>query len=124
MFKSHPSRLNDIESFETLQNMSINVVSSQVGNILVFVRAAKEYTGRIRLYLYHVVAENEKHWHGFGMIQGFLNAAYFCYTCLKPYINKYSHTCATLCDVCLHDNCLESEVQVGCPSCGRVSRLL
>lgn len=79
MFKGHPSRLNDIESVETLQNMSINVVSSQVhvGNILVFVRVAKEDTGRIRLYLYHVVAENEKHWHGFGMIQEFLNAAYF-----------------------------------------------
>lgn len=54
------------------------MVSSQVGNILVFVRVAKEDTRRTRLYLNHVVAENEKRWHGIGMIQGFLNAAYFC----------------------------------------------
>lgn len=76
MFKGHPSRLNDIEPFETLLNVSINVVSSQVGNILVFVRVAKEDTRRTRLDLYHVIAENEKHWHGIGMIQGFLNAAF------------------------------------------------
>lgn len=116
--------LNDIEPFETLLNVSINVVSSRVGNK--FVRVTKEDTGRTRLYLYHMETENEKHWHGIGRIQGFFNAAYFCHTCLKPYKNKYSHTCATSCDVCLYDNCPESEVQVGCPcpSCGRVCRSL
>lgn len=52
------------------------------------------------------------------------NLGNFWYACLKPYKNKYSQTCATLLDVCLNDTCLESEVQVGCPSCGRVSCLL
>lgn len=114
--------LNDIEPFETLLNVNINVVSSRVGNK--FVRVAKEDTERISLYLYHVETENEKHWHGIGNIQGFFNAAYFCHTCLKPYKTKRAHSCATSCDVCLHDNCSESELQVGCLSCGRVCRSL
>lgn len=98
MFKGHPSRLNDIESFETLQNMSINVVSFQVGNILVFVRVAKEDTGRIRLYLYYVVAENEKHWHGFGMIQGFLNLCGLFLICVFETIQKqiFTNVCDSL----------------------------
>lgn len=78
--------LNDIEPFETLLNVNINVVSSRVGNK--FVRVAKEDTERISLYLYHVETENEKHWHDIGNIQGFFNAAYFCHTCLKPYKTK------------------------------------
>uniref|UniRef100_A0A8W8MKN2 Uncharacterized protein n=1 Tax=Magallana gigas TaxID=29159 RepID=A0A8W8MKN2_MAGGI len=114
--------LNYIEPFETLLNVNINVVSSRVGNK--FVRVAKEDTERISLYLYHVETENEKHWHGIGNIQGFFNAAYFCHTCLKPYKTKSAHSCATSCDVCLHDNCSESELQVGCLSCGRVCRSL
>lgn len=44
--------LNDIEPFETLLNVSINVVSSRVGKK--FVRVRKEDTERTRLYLYHM----------------------------------------------------------------------
>lgn len=111
--------LNDIEPFENLLDVSVNVVSSRVGNK--FVRVAKE-SERTRLYLYHVESENEKHWHGIGSIQGFFSAAYFCHTCLKPNKTKVKHTCATSCDVCLHDNCIETETKVGCVSCSRVCR--
>lgn len=58
--------LNDIEPFENLLNVSINVVSSRVGNK--FIRVIED-TDRSRLYLYHVETENEKHWHGIGSIQ-------------------------------------------------------
>lgn len=64
--------LNGIESFKTLLNVSINVVSSRVGNK--FVRVMKENTKKC-LYLYHVETENEKHWNGIGSIYGFFNAA-------------------------------------------------
>lgn len=74
--------LNDIGPFETLLNVSINVVSSRVGNK--FVRISNENTERTRLYLYHVETKNEKHWHGIGNIQGSFNATYFCHSCLKP----------------------------------------
>lgn len=114
--------LNDIEPFETLLNVSINVVSSRVGNK--FVRVSGMMAERTRLYLYHVETETEKHWHGIGNMQVFFNAGYFCQTCLKPSKNKYGHSCATSCDVCLHDNCVESKVQVVCLSCGRVCRSL
>jgi hypothetical protein len=114
--------LNDIEPFENLLSVSINVVSSRVGNK--FVRAAKEDVERTSLYLYHVETENEKHWHGIGNIQGFFNTSYFCHSCLKPYKNKYEHSCAISCDVCLHNNCPKTEIRVGCQTCGRVCRSL
>lgn len=98
--------LNDIKSFENLLDVSVNVVSSRVGNK--FVRVAKE-TERTRLYLYHIESENEKHCHGIGSIQGFFNGAYFFHTCLKPYKT---------------DNCIETETKVGCASCSRVCRSL
>lgn len=68
--------LNDIEPFESVLKVSINVVSSRVGNK--FVLVTKEDTERTSLYFYNVETENEKHWHGIGNIQGFFNAAYFC----------------------------------------------
>lgn len=43
---------------------------------------------------------------------------------MKPYKNKNGHTCATFCDVCLHDNCPELKVQIGCQDCNRVCRSL
>ena len=49
--------LNDIEPFETLLDVNINVVSSRVGNK--FVRVSKEDTEKSSLYLYHVETENE-----------------------------------------------------------------
>ena len=109
--------LNDIEPFENLLNVSINVVSSRVGNK--FIRVIED-TDRSRLYLYHVETETEKHWHGISSIQGFFNGSYFCHTCLKAYKDKYKHTCSTSCDVCLHDVCPKTENQVGCGTCGRV----
>ena len=111
--------LNDIEPFETLLDVSINVVSSRVGNKFVRVTEDRE---KSRIYLYHVDSENEKHWHGIAKIQGFFKAAYFCHTCLKPYKNKSKHSCATSCEVCLHDHCSDSDVQMGCRSCNRVCR--
>lgn len=63
--------LNDIVPFETLLNVSINVVSSRVGNK--FIRVKPEDVQLTRLYLYHVETENEKHWHGIGNIQVFFN---------------------------------------------------
>ena len=114
--------LNDIEPFETLLDVNINVVSSRVGNK--FVRVSKEDTEKSSLYLYHVETENEKHWHGIGNIQGFFSASYFCHLCLKPYQNKDEHTCAISCDVCLHNDCPKTEMQVGCRFCGRVCRSL
>ena len=115
--------LNDIEPFETLLDVNIKVVSSRVGNK--FVRVSKETgTDRTSLYLYHVETENEKHWHGIGNIQGFFSASYFCHLCLKPYKNKCEHTCAISCDVCLHNDCPETEMKLGCRSCGRVCRSL
>ena len=113
--------LNDIEPFETLLNVSINVVSSRVGNK--FVRVTKDQE-KPRLYLYHIDSENEKHWHGIASIQGFFKASYFCHTCLKPYKDKSKHSCATSCEVCLRNNCPETDVQMGCRSCGRVCRSL
>lgn len=50
--------LNDIEPFEALLDVSINVVSSRVGNK--FVRVTKENTEQTRLFLYHVETENLK----------------------------------------------------------------
>lgn len=114
--------LNDIVPFETLLNVSIYVVSSRVGNK--FIRVKPEGVQLTRLYLYHVETENEKHWHGIGNIQGFFNCTYFCHTCLKPYKNKDKHVCETSCDVCLHDTCPKTEIQVGCRDCGRVCRSL
>lgn len=90
--------LNDIVPFETLLNVSINVVSSRVGNK--FIRVKPEDVQLTRLYLYHVETENEKHWHGIGNIQVFFNCTYFCHTCLKPYQNKDKHICETSCDMC------------------------
>lgn len=98
--------LNDIEPFENLLNVSINMVSSWVGNK--FIRVIED-TDRSRLYLYHVETETEKHWHGISSIQGFFNGSYFCHTCLKAYKDKYKHTCSTSCDVCLHDVCPKTE---------------
>ena len=111
--------LNDIEPFETLLGVCINVVSSRVGNKFVRVTEAEE---KPRLYLYHVDTETEKHWHGIANIQGFFKVSYFCHTCFKPYNDKSKHTCTTWCEVCLHDHCLEADVQMGCRTCGRVCR--
>lgn len=74
------------------------------------------------MYLYHVDTETEKHWHGIASIQGFFKSSYFCHTCLKPYKDKSKHTCATSCEICLHDHCPETEFQIGCRTCGRVCR--
>lgn len=114
--------LNDIVPFETLLNVSINVVSSRVGNK--FIRVKPEDVQLTRLYLYHVETENEKHWHGIGNIQVFFNCTYFCHTCLKTYQNKDKHICETSCDMCLHDTCPKTEIQVECRACGRVCRSL
>jgi hypothetical protein len=69
--------LNDIEPFETLLDVNINVVSSRVGNKFVRVTEDQE---KPRLYLYHVDTDTEKHWHGIASIQGFFKASYFCHT--------------------------------------------
>ena len=66
--------LNDIEPFETLLDVNINVVSSRVGNKFVRVTEDQE---KPRLYLYHVDTETEKHWHGIASIQGFLRHRIF-----------------------------------------------
>lgn len=113
--------LNDIEPFENLLGVSINVLSNRVGNKFVRVTDDRE---KPRLYLYHVESKNIHHWHGVANIQGFFKASYFCHTCLKPYKNKASHSCATSCDVCLHDNCKKTDVQIGCHSCNRICRSL
>lgn len=111
--------LNDIEPFECLLDVSINVVSNRVGNKFIRVTEDQE---KPRLYLYHVESEHEKHWHGIARIQGFFKSSYFCHTCLKPYKNKFKHSCATSCEVCLSDNCPKSNVQLGCRLCNRVCR--
>lgn len=111
--------LNDIEPFEALLDVCINVVSSRVGNKFVRVTEDQE---KPRLYLYHVDTETEKHWHGIASIQGFFKTSYFCHTCLKPYKDKSKHTCATSCEICLHDHCPETEFQIGCRTCGRICR--
>lgn len=94
-------------------------MSNRVGNKFVRVTDDRE---KPRLYLYHVESKNIKYWHGVANIQGFFKASYFCHTCLKPYKNKASHSCATSCDVCLHDNCKKTDVQIGCHSCNRICR--
>lgn len=111
--------LNDIEPFEALLDVCINVVSSRVGNKFVRVTEDQE---KPRLYLYHVDTETEKHWHGIASIQGCFKTSYFCHTCLKPYKDKSKHTCATSCEICLHDHCPETEFQIGCRTCGRICR--
>lgn len=103
--------LNDINPFETFIGVNINVVSSRVGNKFVRVRESAHKTN---LYLYHVEIDEEKHWHGIANIQGFFQGSYFCYTCLKSYIDKHRHKCSTYCDVCLRHDCLETENQLGC----------
>lgn len=60
--------LNDIEPFENLLGVSINVLSNRVGNKFVRVTDDRE---KPRLYLYHVESKNIHHWHGVANIQGF-----------------------------------------------------
>lgn len=79
---------NDIEPFETLLDVNINVICNRVGNKFLRVKGNKE---KLNLYLYHVETRDEKHWHGIANIQGFFNASYFCHTCLKPYKYKNKH---------------------------------
>lgn len=111
--------LNDITPFESLLDVSINVVSNRVGNKFIRVTEDQE---KPRLYLYHVESENEKHWHGISSIQVFFKASYFCHTCLKSYKDKYKHSCATSCEVCLSDHCPKSNLQLSCRLCNRFCR--
>nr|XP_034315847.1 uncharacterized protein LOC117685524 [Crassostrea gigas] len=117
--------LNSNESLPIDESLLVTIGSIDLpkGGGNKFVRVTKDQE-KPRLYLYHIDSENEKHWHGIASIQGFFKASYFCHTCLKPYKDKSKHSCATSCEVCLRNNCPETDVQMGCCSCGRVCRSL
>ena len=117
---SRAGNIQDIKHFEKLLNLQILVISAKMGNR--FIRIGESITGRKRAYLYLVDTEESPHFCTIVNICGFFSAGYFCETCLKPFNNKYAHSCDDNCTVCCTSDCKFSDTMMSCRRCFRTCR--
>lgn len=111
--------LTDIPLYEDYLQVSISVISSQIGNRKVY-NGSEKYNRKIFLYHSNDHSKNG-HFDTITKINAVMCTQYYCNACGKGFKSRTSHKCKDWCNICGRENCQLKEDHI-CPDCNASCR--